>query len=245
MGSPDQRAHPRIPLVLQVQYPEQEGFLSDATENLSAGGAFVRTERPLQIGETIPLVLSFPGLLPPLELSAVVAWVRPASGNAPAGVGLRIPDDRPDDRTRLNEMLARINVEPPAEVAKRGYRILLVEDNPHIMEMYEYVMKKLSRGGNVPIDVALAKDGYDGLEKLRAERFDLVVTDLYMPVLDGFEFIKRLRQEEGSHRIPVVAISAGGVDTQNQAKGCGADVFLRKPVQFVDVVETVRALLKL
>jgi uncharacterized protein (TIGR02266 family) len=238
----DLRAHPRIPLILQVEYPEREGYLADATENLSAGGAFVRTDRPLALGDRIPLVLSFANLLEPLEVLGVVAWVRPAREGMPAGVGIRIPEDRPADREKLQKILTRPKQAPaPAS----GYRVLLVEDNPHIMELYEYVMKKLSRSDGVALEVALARDGFDALERLSRERFDLVVTDLYMPVLDGFEFIRKLREDPRSREIPVVAISAGGADAQAQARQAGATVFLRKPVRFVDVVETVRMLLKL
>ena len=112
------------------------------------------------------------------------------------------------------------------------------------MEMYEYVMRKLSHG-RIAIEVSLAQDGHDALAKAQVEQFDLVVTDLFMPVLDGFELIRRLRREPFGAGLPVVAISAGGADTAVQARKAGADVYLRKPVRFVDVVETVRALLKL
>jgi uncharacterized protein (TIGR02266 family) len=244
MGTPEQRAHPRVPLVLQVQYPDKEGFLADATENLSATGAFVRTDQVLQVGDQIPVVISFPGLLDPLELTGVVAWVRPQGPDSPAGVGLKIPEDRPEDRSKLAKIVSRIRGENVPGDERRGYRILLVEDNPHIMEMYEYVMRKLSRG-RVAIEVALAQDGHDALAKVRGERFDLIVTDLFMPVLDGFEFIRRLRREEASATVPVVAISAGGSDTAALAREAGANVYLRKPVRFVDVVDTVRGLLKL
>jgi len=232
---------------LQVQYPEKEGYLADATEHLSAAGAFVRTDQPLKVGDSVPVIFSFPGLLAPVELLGVVAWVRPASPESPAGVGLKIPEERLEDRAKLAEILERIRMDKPAEgPTERCYRILLVEDNPHIMEMYEYVMKKLSRAGTVSLEVSLAKDGFDALEKLKVESpFDLVVTDLFMPVLDGFEFIKRMRAEPRTKQVPVVAISAGGADAAVQAHGAGADVYLRKPVRFVDVVETVRALLKL
>lgn len=241
MTTKEQRSSPRVPLTLQVQYPEQEGFFSDATENLSAGGLFVRTERAFPVGETVPLLLSFPNLLPPLEIVGVVAWVRPKTEKTPAGVGLRIPDDRPTDKQKLADLLAAVRSEKPT---RRKFRILIVEDNPHIMEMYEYVMRKLSKG-EVAIEVELARDGHDAIEKARTQGFDLVVTDLYMPVLDGFQFIQRLRQVPGKEKVPIIAISAGGADTQAQAEAVGADVFLRKPVRFVDVVETVRSLLKL
>ncbi len=247
MPTIEHRTSPRVPLTLQVQYPEKEGYFADATENLSAGGVFVRTDRELALGDTLPLVLSFPGLLSPLELVGVVAWVRPAGGpDAPAGVGVRIPDERVEDRQKLAAILEKIRSEkarPPAP-ARRAYRILLVEDNPHIMEMYEYVMRKLSTGP-VAIEVVLAADGHDALGKLKDGPFDLVVTDLFMPVLDGFQLIEKLRATPGCEQLPVIAISAGGTDSANQAQKAGANVYLRKPVRFVDVVETVRALLKL
>ena len=240
----DLRNHPRIPLILQVEYPDREGFLADATENLSAGGAFVRTERQLAIGDRVPMTLSFPGLLAPIEVVGVVTWVRAERDGAPAGVGVRIPDDRDADRIKITEMLEQMKAQPLA-VKRDGYKILLVEDNPHIMELYEYVMKKLSKNDKVPIAVVLANDGHDALKRLGEEQFDLVVTDLYMPVLDGFEFIAKIRSGPKTHDIPVIAISAGGADAQALAQKAGANVFLRKPVRFVDVLETVKALLKI
>lgn len=138
-------------------------------------------------------------------------------------------------------MLEQMKVQAVA-VKRDGYKILLVEDNPHIMELYEYVMKKLSKNDKVQIAVVLASDGHDALKRLEEEEdFDLVVTDLYMPVLDGFEFITRIRAGAKTHDIPVIAISAGGADAQANARKVGANVFLRKPVRFVDVLETVSA----
>ncbi len=253
----DQRQHPRVPLILQVEYADREGYVADATENLSAGGVFVQTDRQLAIGDRIPVRLSFPGLLQPLDLTGVVAWVRPQREGAPQGVGLKIPDDRPEDKAKLSQLLTELKSPPPSQAAAApgsgavtappsgGFRILLVEDNPHVMELYEYVLKKLSKTGRVVIDVVLARDGHDALKQLQADRFDLVVTDLYMPVLDGFEFIQKIRQDERTKTLPVIAISAGGGDAGNQATKAGANVFLRKPVRFVDVLETVKALLKL
>lgn len=244
MTATEQRAHPRVPLVLQVQYPELEGFLVDATENLSAAGAFVRTDRPLTTGDTVPLALSFPGLLAPLQVVGVVVWVRPAGPDSPRGVGLRIPEERIEDRRALADLVRMLRAEARPTL-KPIYRVLLVEDNPHIMEMYEYVIKKLSRSDHLPLEVALAREGHVALAKLQSDRFDLVITDLYMPVLDGFQLIRKMRELEHTRDVPVVAISGGGNEAALLAKQAGANVFLRKPVRFVDVMETVRALLKL
>jgi uncharacterized protein (TIGR02266 family) len=241
----DKRAHRRVPLILQVEYPDREGYLADATENLSASGAFVRTSRALEVGARLPLALSFPGLLEPVELIGEVAWVRCGQADSPAGVGLRIPDDRLDDRQKLEQLLARLGAEPKQPTRLRTFRILLVEDNPHIMELYEYVMRKLARSDRVAMEVSLARDGSDALARVADQHFDLVITDLYMPVLDRFELIRRLRAETRTRNLPVVAISAGGAEAQAQAREAGSDVYLRKPVRFQDVLETVRSLLNL
>lgn len=127
-----------------------------------------------------------------------------------------------------------------------GFRVLIVEDNPHIIEMYAYVLKKLASGelaGKVPLEVHFAAEGHSALTQLRGGRFNLVMTDLYMPVMDGFALVEKIRSEEALQRIPVIAISAGGEEARERALGVGVDIFLRKPVRFVEVLETVKQLL--
>jgi len=134
--------------------------------------------------------------------------------------------------------------QPPAD----GYRVLIVEDNPHIIEMYSYVLKKLAAntlGGKVPLEVHFAPDGHSALKQLLEGRVNLVMTDLYMPVMDGFALVERIRGEEKLKAIPVIVISAGGKDAQERATQLGVDIFMRKPVKFVDVLETVKQLLHL
>jgi len=129
-----------------------------------------------------------------------------------------------------------------------GFCILIVEDNPHIMEMYSYVLKKLAAGdlgGKVPLEVHFAGDGHRALQQLRQRKFDLVMTDLYMPVMDGFVLLEKIKQERALKAIPVVAISAGGKDAEDRAIGLGVDKYLRKPVRFVEVLETVKRLLQI
>ncbi len=129
-----------------------------------------------------------------------------------------------------------------------GYRILIVEDNPHIIDMYSYVLRKLASGelqGKVPLEVHFAPDGHGALQQLREKSFNLILTDLYMPVMDGFALVERIRGEESLKHIPVVAISAGGKDAQERALGLGVDIYLRKPVRFVEVLQTVKQLLRI
>lgn len=136
----------------------------------------------------------------------------------------------------------------PSATPPEGFRVLIVEDNPHIIEMYSYVLKKLAAQelqGKVPFEVHFAPDGHHALKLLRETRFNLVMTDLYMPVMDGFALVERIRAEEALRQIPVIVISAGGKDAQERAMQLGVDVYLRKPVKFADVLETVKQLLRL
>ena len=247
-GNEDQRQHPRHPIVLRVAYSDQQQGL-DATENLSRGGLFVQTERGFRVGEEVTVSLSFPGLLNPVQVTGTIAWVRPASPPSfPAGVGIQV--EREQDRQRLGEIVSLAGPEKPASEPEApqaaGYRVLIVEDNPHIVEMYSYVLKKLASGpleGKVPLEVVLAQDGHGALRQLKESKVDLVMTDLYMPVMDGFALVERIRQEEALQHIPIIAISAGGSEAQERALQLGVDIYLRKPVRFAEVLETVKALL--
>src|SRR6185369_2048663 len=121
---------------------------------------------------------------------------------------------------------------------REGFRVLIVEDNPHIVEMYSYVLKKLASGeleGKVPLDVQFAPDGFAAFKLLQEARFHLVLTDLYMPVMDGFALVEKIRGDPALRSIPVIVISAGGKEAQERALALGVNVFMRKPVKFVDV----------
>ena len=245
-GSDDKRDEPRVPLMLRVQFPNQERMVA-VTENLSKGGIFVQTERTFTPGQELGLALSFPGLMNPVQVVGTVAWVRPASEDAPGGVGIRVVRDQ--DRQRLGELLSsagQTRASDRTALPAEGYRVLIVEDNPHIVEMYSYVLKKLASGelaGKVPLEVHFSPDGHHALQALRSTHFSLVMTDLYMPVMDGFALIERIRAEEPLKSIPVVAISAGGPEARERAMQLGVDIYLRKPVRFQEVLETVKQLL--
>jgi len=111
MGT-EKRAHPRFPLILAVDYPGAASTVRDYTENLSAGGLFIRTDRDLREGQRLPLHVGFPGLLEPFEVEVEVVRRREAGPAGPAGVAVKIPLDRIDDRHKL----ARL-----AETARSGF----------------------------------------------------------------------------------------------------------------------------
>ncbi len=241
-GSSDSRRDERHALLLRVERPDGSSP-HDVTENLSAGGLFLRTDRPLRIGERVPLLVGFPRLLPPVEIEVEVVRVRAETPDEAAGVAVRVPDDRPTDRARLQRIAeaACDTCAPP-----RTWRILVAEDNALVEALYASALERLSPTGGSGIEVEFVRDGAAALARLeRAPRIDLVLLDLYMPVMDGFEVAARLRAMPEVADVPVVAISAGNAEARERALEAGVDLFLRKPVKVQDVLGTVRALLRL
>jgi uncharacterized protein (TIGR02266 family) len=239
----EKRTDPRLPLILQVEYPDQGRTLRDTTENLSAGGFFIRTERVLAVGERLPLKISFPGLLPPITIEVEVVRHRRAGEGGPPGVAVRVPSDRPEDRRTLARLAASGG--EPAGVAARTYRILVVEDNPLVMEMFQYALRRLGTTDGSPLDIQIrfASNGHEALASICEHRPDLLMTDLYMPVMDGFTLVEKMRADPGNAGMPVLVVSAGGDDARHKAQELGVDVFLHKPVQFAELIGTLRLLL--
>ena len=118
--------------------------------------------------------------------------------------------------------------------------ILVIEDE-HLER--EILCRQLAQEGH---DVAEAPDGNIGLAEYREHGADLIITDIFMPELDGISTILKLREE--SYYGPIIAISGGGQvgfgsDYLNVARLVGADAALAKPLDGVSLVRTVSSLL--
>ena len=118
-------------------------------------------------------------------------------------------------------------------------RILVVDDEPHILRLLRIV---LAKDGH---QVSTAEDGGEGLDRIRAERPDIVVLDANMPVLDGYEVCRQLRSEEGLDRQPyVLMLTAGGQAADaERATAAGVDEFMTKPFSPIQFGARVREIL--
>jgi len=237
----ERRKSARYPLVLAVTWPAPASG-KDHTEDLSSTGLFIRTERVFTKGERIPVELSFPGLLERTRLTVEVVRCREPGPAGPAGVGVVARAEAPEEALRL-DAIARAAAE--AGRGGRAFRVLLVEDNALVATMYASALRRLSaREGIAGLQVETSSNGDQALLRLRSlPVVDLVITDVYMPVMNGLELLERIRRDPALRELPVVVISSGTSDEDARAAELGAQFFLRKPVKYQDIVATVRTLL--
>lgn len=119
------------------------------------------------------------------------------------------------------------------------HRVLIADDEPNIVVSLEFLMK---REGHV---VSVARDGPSALEAIRRDKPALVLLDVMMPGLSGFEVCQAVRADESLAGVKIVMLSAKGRDT-DLAKGraLGADAYVTKPFSTRELAETVRTLLE-
>ncbi len=98
-SSPEQRNAPRAPIELKVEYRRVNSFFADYTKNISKGGTFIKTRKPLPVGTRFLFKLSVPQLDDPFQLLGEVAWAR-AEGDE-AGMGIRFVYSSPEQRAEL------------------------------------------------------------------------------------------------------------------------------------------------
>jgi two-component system cell cycle response regulator DivK len=117
-------------------------------------------------------------------------------------------------------------------------KILLVEDQEMNRDM---LSRRLIKRG---YDVSIAVDGAEGLDKARSEAPDLILMDMSLPVIDGWEATRRLKAEEATRGIPVVALTAHAMSTDREkAMEAGCDAYETKPVELPRLLETIEKLL--
>ena len=120
-----------------------------------------------------------------------------------------------------------------------GVRILLVEDNQVNQKVVCAILSK--RG----FEIAIASDGREALSKLEAGGFDLILMDVQMPVLDGLEATRLIRQDARWSGLPIIAMTAHAMNgDRERCLTAGMDGYIAKPVHPSDLVETIEQFLR-
>ena len=118
-------------------------------------------------------------------------------------------------------------------------RILIVDDEPNIVISLEYLMKREG------FETAVAVDGEAALEAVARAQPDLVVLDVMLPRMNGFDVCREIRARPDSRAVKVLMLTAKGRETEvARGLGAGADAYVTKPFSTKDVVALIRRLLE-
>ena len=123
-------------------------------------------------------------------------------------------------------------------LAKTMTRILLVEDNEMNRDM---LSRRLQRRG---FEVLIAVAGHSGVEMAQSEAPDLILMDMSLPVIDGWEATRVLKADAATRSIPVIALTAHAMSTdRNKAMDAGCDDYDTKPIELPRLLEKIEALI--
>ena len=121
------------------------------------------------------------------------------------------------------------------------YNVLIVEDSPTMRQLISFALKRL-RG----VRIIEASDGVDGLKKLSAEKFDLIFTDINMPIMDGLKLVSLVRNDANYKGTPIVVITTEGAqEDRERALALGANDYITKPIQPNKILDIARTLLNI
>jgi two-component system chemotaxis response regulator CheY len=121
------------------------------------------------------------------------------------------------------------------------YTCLVVEDSPMMRQLLVLALSRVKS-----LQVVEADDGVDGLRKLATGKFDIILTDINMPIMDGLKLVKRVRSDPAHKDVPIIVVTTEGSDEDRErALQLGANAYITKPIQAPQVIAKVRALLKM
>lgn len=121
------------------------------------------------------------------------------------------------------------------------YKVLIVDDSLTMRQLISFTLKRLSG-----IQISEAGDGVEGLKKITSEQFDLVFTDINMPVMDGLKLVSLVRGDLGNHDLPIVIITTEGAqEDRDRALSLGANDYITKPIQPNRILDVTRKILNI
>ncbi|PLX99302.1 MAG: response regulator [Desulfuromonas sp.] len=121
------------------------------------------------------------------------------------------------------------------------FNVLVVEDSPTMRQLIVFALKRV-RG----LNITEANDGVDGLKKISAEKFDLILTDINMPIMDGLKLVSLVRNDPNYKDVPIVIITTEGAnEDKERAMAIGANDYITKPIQTTKIIDVTRRLLNI
>ncbi len=142
---------------------------------------------------------------------------------------------------RMAPMLPKMAAQAPAAATAPGTPLVMIVDDS--LTVRKITSRTLTRAG---FDVITAKDGIDALELLNDRTPDVILLDIEMPRMDGFEFTKTIKNDPRNAHIPIIMITSRTAEKhRNRAKELGVDLYLGKPYQEDELIRNLREMLAL
>lgn len=121
------------------------------------------------------------------------------------------------------------------------FRCLVVDDSPTMRQLVVFALKRVPE-----LDIVEAFDGVDALKKLPGQKFDLVLCDINMPIMDGLKLLSLMKNNPVYKEIPVVMVTTeGAAEDRDKGMALGAYAYLPKPIQTNNLLKVVREILGL
>ena len=118
-------------------------------------------------------------------------------------------------------------------------KVLIVDDSPTMRQLIIFALQRLPG-----LQITEAGDGVEALKQLSGEKYDLLLTDINMPMMDGLKLVSLIRNDTLYRKLPIVVITTEDSDmTRERAIATGADEYITKPLQTTRLIEVVRRLL--
>ena len=119
-------------------------------------------------------------------------------------------------------------------------RFLVVEDSPTMRQLITFSLKRIPNA-----KIVEASDGVEALKRLKDEQFDLVISDINMPLLDGLKLVSMIRNDPAYQSLPIIIVTTEGAPAdRDKGLALGANAYLAKPIQTNELLKVVKGLLK-
>lgn len=129
--------------------------------------------------------------------------------------------------------------EPQKNTQTKPSKVLIVEDDPQSAELVQAYLEA------VECEVGFAVNGVEAIEKVNASPPDIILLDVMMPKMSGFEVCKRLKGNPDTKDIPIIIVTAlNEMGDIERGIDCGADDFLSKPINKLELITRVKSLLR-
>ena len=120
-----------------------------------------------------------------------------------------------------------------------GHNFLVIEDSPTMRQLISFALKRIPNS-----KIVEANDGIDALKKIATQQFDIILTDINMPIMDGLKLVSIVRNDPVNKAIPIIIITTEGADEdRKRGLALGANAYVTKPIQTAELLNIVNGIL--